>query len=296
MTQRIPNSFHFVFGLKKQTEPFHLAYYLALESCIRINKPERVYLYYHYMPYGRYWNLIRDKLKLVEVDLVPCVSEFKYQDRYIRNNFLYAHHSDFIRVQKLIEHGGVYADIDTLFVSPLPEKLFRKSAVMGWEDDVTCTKTGNLRPSVCNAFIMLEKNGEFGKKYISEMAGRLDGTWSNHSCFLACDLSQRHPNLIHLEPRESFYKHSWTPEGISTLLEGLDEDFERVYSMHLWSHLWWSRKRTDFTRFHAGLLSEDYIRRVDTTYNVVARQFLPQMRKSWFFNRKQAASLRTKPL
>jgi hypothetical protein len=32
--------------------------------------------------------------------------------------------------------------------------------------------------------------------------------------------------------------------------------------------------RTDFTAFHAGLLTEDYIRNVDTTYNIVARRFL----------------------
>ena len=288
MNQRIPNIFHFVFGLKKQKEPFHLVYYLCLESCIRVNKPDKVYLYYHYMPYGRYWDLIKDKLELVQVDLVPCVSDFNYQDRYLRDNFLYAHHSDFIRVQKLVEQGGVYADIDTLFVNPLPESLFQESAVMGWEDPVKCTKTGEVRPSVCNAFIMLEQGSEFGRKYHSEMAERLDGTWSNHSCFLACDLSERFPELIHLENKNAFYKHSWTPEGLMTLLEGYDDDFHDVYSMHLWSHLWWSKKRKDFISFHAGRLTEKFIREVDTTYNIAARKFLPPKQKRFSFLSKWA--------
>ena len=59
------------------------------------------------------------------------------------------------------------------------------------------------------------------------------------------------------------------------LLQGCDPDFHGVYSMHLWAHLWWSEKNTDFSLFHAGMLTEKYVRTVDTTYNVVARRFLP---------------------
>jgi hypothetical protein len=67
----------------------------------------------------------------------------------------------------------------------------------------------------------------------------------------------------------------WTKEGIRELLLGLDTDLEGVYSFHLWSHLWFSPARTDFTTIHAGYFTEDFIRTVDTTYNVVARRFLP---------------------
>ena len=55
-----PRTFHFVFGMKPQTEPFHLAYYLCLASCLEVNRPDRVILYYHFEPYGRYWELIRE--------------------------------------------------------------------------------------------------------------------------------------------------------------------------------------------------------------------------------------------
>ena len=75
--------------------------------------------------------------------------------------------------------------------------------------------------------------------------------------------------------QQTFYKHGWTREDIYTLLEGLDGDFSGVVSFHLWSHLWWSRRRRDFSSFHAGRLTERRVRRLDTTYNVVARRFLP---------------------
>ena len=46
----IPNIFHFVFGLKEQTEPFHLMYYLCLASCIEVNTPDKVCFHYHHEP------------------------------------------------------------------------------------------------------------------------------------------------------------------------------------------------------------------------------------------------------
>ena len=35
-----------------------------------------------------------------------------------------SHEADFVRLDALIAHGGVYADIDTLFVHPVPARLF----------------------------------------------------------------------------------------------------------------------------------------------------------------------------
>ena len=104
-----------------------------------------------------------------------------------------------------------------------------------------------------------------------------DGAWSSHSTLLPQQLSEQYPNLIHIEPSRTFYKHMWTREGIHTLLKGYDPDYSGMVSMHLWSHLWWSKRRRDFSAFHAGLLDEEYIRNVDTTYNMVARKYLPKV-------------------
>ena len=79
---------------------------------------------------------------------------------------------------------------------------------------------------------------------------------------------------VHVVPQRYFYRHPPTRDGIRTLFETLDPDFHDVYSMHLWAHLWWDAWRTDFTSFHAGLVTDEQIRTVDTTYNVIARGFL----------------------
>ena len=66
--KRIPANYHFIFGLKPQTEPFHLAWYLCLRSCIEVNNPDRVFFYYHNEPYGPLWDRIKPELEMVHVD------------------------------------------------------------------------------------------------------------------------------------------------------------------------------------------------------------------------------------
>jgi hypothetical protein len=122
---------------------------------------------------------------------------------------------------------------------------------------------------------MAEPGSEFGRIWLDSMQHAFDGSWSMHSTLLPESLRARQPHLIHVEPQRTFYKHAWTPEGLATLLEGLDTDFDGVVSMHLWSHLWWSRRRRDFSSFHAGRLTADRIAHVETTYNVAARPYLP---------------------
>ncbi len=277
---RIPRKFHFIFGLKPQHEPFHLAHYLCLESCRRINQPVEIYFHYHYEPFGEYWERIRPHLLLNRVDLESFIIESqRYQNtsegRFIKQAGLdYAHQSDFIRLKVLLDHGGVYADIDTLFVNPLPEFLFEQPFVLGEEAPVKLHQEEKPHYSLCNAFIMSEPGTIFGRFWRDLMYKVFDGTWSRHSCQTAAMLQEQMPNTIFVAPQHYFYKHMFTPEGIATLLEGLDADFNEVYSMHLWAHLWWDQRRTDFSKFHSELLTEEYIRNTDTTYNVVARRYL----------------------
>jgi len=277
MSVRIPNVFHFVFGLRPQTRAFHLVHYLCLESCRQVCRPDRIRFYYQYEPHGRYWDLIRDHVDLVKVDPAPVVGEFRYRDPGIAK-FAYAHHADFIRLEKLAEQGGVYADMDTLFINSIPVALFEKSFVLGRENDVVVQETGETRRSLCNAFIMAEPGSEFCRLWLARLKDSFDGSWSNHSTLLPQVLSEERPELIHIEPPRTFYKHMWTPKGIHALLLGDDPDNEGVVSFHLWSHLWWSRRRTDFSRAHGGMFTEKFIRTRNTTYNRVARRFLPPPR------------------
>jgi hypothetical protein len=270
----IPRVFHFVFGLRKQREQFHLVFYLCLRSCLEVNRPERICFYYHYLPYGRYWDLIRPHLTLVRVPLNRDL-ESHYGRLSGHHRYSYAHHADFIRVEKVLECGGVYADMDTLFVNPLPEHLYRKEFVIGRERDVFCPVRQVSRPSLCNAFFMGRKDARFLREWLAKMPEYFDGTWSNHSCYLPHEISEAHPDWVHVEPEVTFYRYMWTREGLADLFENVVTDHRDVCSIHLWNHLWWDRHRTEFSRFHHGLITERRIRDVDTTFNLIARRFLP---------------------
>lgn len=272
----IPRQFHFVFGLREQPEPLHLVFYLALESCRRLHPGSTIFFHCHHLPFGPYWDLIRDlpELRVVPVDPDPFVASYRYDHR-VMDRYRYAHHADVVRLDALIEHGGIYADVDTLFLTPMPSTLLEHPFVIGREDDVLCHRTGRWRPSVCNALLASEPGAPFAVAWRQQLYEAFDGSWSNHSGFLPYALSQSIPDQVHVEPPRTFYRHGFRPAGVRMLLEGLDTDFDGMVSMHLWSHLWWDRRRREFSRVHAGLLTEDYIRTVDTTFTVAARRFLP---------------------
>jgi hypothetical protein len=272
---RIPRHFHFVFGLHPQREEFSPAYYLCLESCLRVNRPERIFFHYHHEPHGLYWDLIRDRLELVRVSPNRLVEAAEYTDAFIGQGLRYAHHTDFIRLEVLREHGGVYADIDTLFLRPLPGEFYEKEFVLGREGDVRDPVSGKTAQSLCNALLMSEPGARFARTWLERMPGAFDGSWSNHSCLLAHALSVEFPDQVHIEPATSFYPYMWTREGLRALLEENHGEWFGAYSVHLWSHLWWAKNRKDFCKFSGCDLTEKFIRSVDTTYTRAARPYLP---------------------
>ncbi|MDQ2650883.1 MAG: capsular polysaccharide synthesis protein [Actinomycetota bacterium] len=273
----IPRIAHFVFGLREQTEPFHPMHYLAIESCRQVLQPEVIHLHHQHLPFGVYWDLIRPHLELHEVGPADEVLAAPRNEQLVPERYRYAHHADVIRLDALIEHGGVYADIDTLFVSEFPDELFAAPFVIGEEDPVRDELTGEVRPSLCNALLLAEPRATFAVEWRERMAGAMNGTWSNHSGFLAHALSQELPAAVRVEPARSFTHLGYDADGLARLFERLDRDLEGVLSLHLWSHLWWEESRVDASRFHAGLLDEEHIRSVDTTYTVLARRFLPPL-------------------
>ena len=169
----------------------------------------------------------------------------------------------------------MYADIDTLFIKPFPAELFDAPFVIGREPPVRDEQTGASRPSLCNAVLLAEPGSVLARTWRERMASALNGTWSNHSGFLAQALVEEMPEAVHVEPEETFFAFPSSTDGLRRLLVDDEPAPPGARSVHLWAHLWWDRARTDFSAVHAGLLTEDHIRNVDTTFNRLARRFLP---------------------
>jgi hypothetical protein len=271
--------FHFVFGLAPQREPLHLVHYLCLESCRRVNRPARLFLHCRHEPHGPLWERIKPHLALrpVTSDTVmpePGRYDATEEGRLIRDaGWGYAHEADFLRLGILIGEGGVYADMDTLFLRPLKAGWLEREFVIGEEAPVPGAD-GVWRPSLCNALMIAQPGARFARAWLGRMAEVFDGTWSRHSNQESVRLWGDMPEAIHVVPQSCFYKHAATRRGVRTLLEGYDPDVEGVFSVHLWAHLWWDAWRTDFTHVHARDIDEEYVRTRKTTYAVLARRFL----------------------
>jgi len=271
----VPRKFHFIFGLREQKEPFHLVWYLCLKSCLEVNKPDNIFFHYKNEPYGEWWEKIKPYLDLVPLGehVDTGLDESKYdrheEGRFIKRfGFQYAHHADVLRLQILEREGGVYADIDTLFVRPYPDEFYDSECLLGEEvsDDEEMT--------LCNAVIIAKPNSHFITKWLKTTHIVFDGSWNRHSCVEAARLSVSHPELVRVIDKRHFFHFDCSVEGLANLFAKNLEYPDDLYSIHLWSHVWWNKNRVDFTRFHAGMLNEAFIRKVDTSFNRIARRFL----------------------
>ncbi len=276
---KTPRIFHFIFGLRPQTEPFHLAYYLCLESCRQINRPDEIRLHYRHIPYGPWWERIAPHLRLCAVGApATAFDPGRYQatpeGRFIQAQGLdYAHEADFLRLELLDQQGGVYVDIDSLFVQAYPDALYEHDCVLG-EEPPTLGSNGVLRPSLCNAVILAQAGAAFVRRWREAAATVFDGSWSRHSCQEAARLWAASPRDVYVAPRRMFYRFGVARESFAALFEESCANLRGAYSIHLWSHLWWSARRTDFSAFHAGMLTESYVRESTATYAQLARRFL----------------------
>jgi hypothetical protein len=260
-TSNIPNIIHFVFGFKKQTIEFELYRYLAIKSAIDINQPDKVYFHYKHLPYGPWWDKIKDKLIL---EYVEPPSEIYGNDIYH-----YAHQADIIRLQKLIKYGGIYLDIDTICLKSFKDLLNYKF-VMG----VQSNKNNSDIYGLCNAIILSEKKSEFAIRWIDEYTnfrskGR-DIYWDEHSVQRPLKLAYQFPHLITILDHNSFYNPLWYDIHDYLFNEELNiNNYKDLVNTNYCIHLW-----DTYTNDYLSKLNEDDILNKNTIYNILARKFI----------------------
>jgi mannosyltransferase OCH1-like enzyme len=251
----IPNIFHFIYFYPDNDidYKFPLSHYLCVKSAYVLNKPERINFYLNREPSGEYWDKIKKIINIIYVNPPEEVFGNKL--------FHAAHKSDVLRIQILKENGGIYMDLDIICKKPF-FPLYKYNFVMG--------KQGKWRKmGLCNGVILAEKNAEFLSIWYNEYktfrSKGHDKYWAEHSVLRPLLLSKKFPDLIHIEPYDSFHFPLYYSFSLKKIFEKCI-DFPNAYCHHLWE----AASKDKYLKN----LNENEIFNKDTTYNIIARKFL----------------------
>lgn len=261
----IPNIIHFIYGLDPSFggKPFMLFHYLAIKSAYEINKPDKMYFVCAYEPASEWFEKARPYVELVKV--TPPAQIFGNELNH------YAHKSDIIRLERLLEFGGIYLDLDTISVRPLTE-LLSNDFVMSEEHHLWSNSPDEplqkYYKGLCNAVILSSSNSPFLQRwydaYKTFRSKGKDEYWSEHSVAVPGNLAKVYNNEITVLPQQAFFYPSWE-EGELEKLFTQYHVYPEAYVHHLWESVSWDylSRLTVFT-----ILNEK------TTYNNIARKYL----------------------
>lgn len=260
---RIPQIYHFAYGCHDREEPFSLVHYLCLESCRQINRAERMFVHCHHLPHGPWWERIREHLTCNQVPAGRPLGGHR--------GACTALEVDRIRLEQLLIHGGVSADIDSLFIEPLPAHLFAKEFVLG-EDPAGlpgCTATPGT------GLMMAAPGAPFCRAWREALPTAFGASRDSATRRLAAELLITHPDWVHLEPARTFYALPATGDRWQQVLTGRLPELTGAAWLHLGSL---PRHRTPTDEPYGlppGGITEPYLRQVDTAYARLVRPFLP---------------------
>lgn len=109
------------------------------------------------------------------------------------------HKSDFIRLEQLIEHGGIYLDLDAI-----PLKSFDKLRRSGF--DCIVARQANLDVGV--GLLVTKKNTTMMRDFLQKALQGFDGSWAGHSVGL---LTQLIYNPAYADDVLSLDQHAFFP-------------------------------------------------------------------------------------
>jgi mannosyltransferase OCH1-like enzyme len=242
----IPNIVHFNYGLTEQKEDFSFVYYIAVLSCYVINKPDKIYFFYHYEPKGKWWEKTKMLVESIVVDIPTHIGSKEL--RHV------AHKSDILRLKMLQKYGGIYLDIDTICVRSYKDLLYNKFVI---GNEIT-DRGQNM--GLCNAIMMAEPNSEFINIWLDNYENAFDtNKWQSASTFLPFEIAKK-TNCITVLPRGAFLYPSW--DRLELIFVEPYEIPNELFVLHLWNQHSQKKYLNNITNF-------DWI--VDNSYTLYGR-------------------------
>lgn len=181
-TSVVPRKIHFVlFGDGKKVFKFY--YMIAILAANRFVKPEKIYFWHDNLPVGKYWEETKRR-----VNNLYLVHRERPTEIYGRPVKVIEHCSDIVRLEVLLEYGGMYFDTDSVVVNPI-DTLLKYDLTMGRA----------VSNTLANGIMFAKPWSDFMKIWHNEYKIFNDNEWSTSSVVKANQLSKLYPNLVHVE-------------------------------------------------------------------------------------------------
>lgn len=249
----ISNVVHFIYFTGLNSREFSFINYLAVRSAYEVQKPDTIYLYCNQEPVNNpHWEAIRPY-----ANIVPTEAPLEYQGIALEYP---QYQSDIVRLQKLIEHGGIYLDNDMITVQPYSDLLDNK-CVMAIES----TNDDGTTQSISNAVIMAEQGSEFLTTWLDAIPKNFKSdVWAYHAVVLPTQLYNNDPTKLTLLPKTTFTPFGWKDEYIFGNDTANLEHLKDARTIHMWETIWSNQ---------LSKIDNNYLKNVDNLFTHFCRQY-----------------------
>ena len=238
----VPRIVHFVwFG--EPRKKFLFFNMLSVLAAFRFARAERVYFWCDNLPAGEYWDELGRRIK--NLYRIKITRPDNVWGKPVKN---LQHCSDIVRLEAILQYGGMYFDFDA-FVVNFVDPLLHYDCTLGAEEPTT----------LANGIMFSKPWSDFFKLWYINYKTFTDKEWATHSTIAAYNISKFYPSLIHVEQNSLMKPNYFTMR-------------ENIFGPEIWDfkrknyclHAYW--------RFsdHKGLHPND-IRKYNTTLGGIFR-------------------------
>jgi mannosyltransferase OCH1-like enzyme len=221
MDKPVPRIVHFCWyggksgGIRRSW--FRFFHFISILSAYKFIKPEVIYFWYDFIPEGDLWKDIRRRVPIIRPIHRPAPSHI-----YYRSVKVDAHQSDIVRLEAVMEYGGIYMDLDVVAVKSF-DPLLKYDTTMGYQSN----------SGLCNGIIISKPNAPFLRLWHIEYVNfKDDHDWDTHSVRVPAKMAKIYPGLIHTE-QKTLNRPNWYEARKWLYVEGQLYDWSNNYAVHL---------------------------------------------------------------
>lgn len=269
-----PIMLHFVNTGKE----FPYPYYLAVLSALKTQKVGGVNLWLTVRPTGKCFDAIKDKVNLIDFPVLDFPA-LRGRDEHFRA----AHLADYVVWKVLHEHGGIFADLDVLFLKDLSEILRDSDKEIVTFIDLPDAQDEQLTCS--NSVVMAHKGSEVMKKVLDRTIKLLyqdNIQWGDTGPTVLNDIIRQNLDMVKvLEFGVSGYspREGWAGEKpgdgkqihkMFAPASWLEPDQMQVRENARWLHLYAKLHKECFDK-----ITEEWVESSDSIYARSVREIIP---------------------